>query len=144
MDWPEIIAETIAATTLMSLFSHLVSKSFGKLFTEPVLINYVIRISKLELQPKLGSALGWLLHYIAGLVFVIAYHWIWEKWLSDDWTSGLILGALSGIVGILVWMIAFSLPRREPRVAFTEYYIQLFFAHVVFALTAVGVHKIFS
>jgi len=143
MNWVEIIAETIVATALMSLFSHLVSESFGKLFTEPVLINYVMRLSKLELRPKMGSALGWLLHYAAGILFVIPYHWIWRKWLSDDWVSGLILGAVSGVVGILGWMIIFSLPRREPRVAFTEYYIQLFFAHIVFAFSALAVHKLF-
>ena len=140
MDWPEIIAETVVATTLMSLFSYLISKSFRKLFTEPVLINYVIALFRIDIKPKMTSALGWILHYFVGLLFVLLYHWLWRNGIMDeDWS--LWLGCASGIVGVLGWMIIFRLPRKEPRVAFVEYYVQLFFAHVIFAISASFVHQ---
>lgn len=138
----EYAVETIVGTLVMTLFSYLVSASFRKLFTEPVLINYVFRLSDSEISPKLTSALGWVLHFIAGLLFVIPYHWLWNRGIFDpDWS--LWLGAISGIIGIIAWMIIFSLPRKEPRVAFTQYYVQLFFAHIFFAVTVCFVHKLF-
>jgi hypothetical protein len=143
MDKLELLVETITGTTLMTIFSYLAGESFRRLFSEPAMLNYVIRISSVELNPKLNSILGWLLHYLVGLLFVVPYHWIWNSGLlSDNWLSGIILGGISGIIGILGWMIIFSLPREKPKVAFAEYYIQLFFAHIVFALTVVATHKL--
>lgn len=143
MNWVEIITETIAGTTLMTLFSLVAGESFRKLFSEPAMLNYVIAISKIRLTPRLNSLLGWTLHYLFGLCFVVPYHLIWKYgWLSPDWVSAAILGAVSGIAGVLGWMLIFRLPRKEPKVAFDKYYLQLFFAHIVFAFTVVAVHKL--
>lgn len=140
----EYIAETIAGTTVMTAFSYLVSASFGKLFAEPILINYVMRLSRIGVRPKMTGIAGWLLHYLIGLLFVWPYHRIWHAGiLPENWVSAFILGAASGIIGILGWMLIFRLPRKEPRVAFTEYYLQLFFAHIFFAAAAFAVHLLF-
>lgn len=141
----EYLLETIAGTTVMTAFSHLVSASFNKLFTEPVLLNYVLRISDIRIKPAYSGFIGWLLHYLAGLLFVAGFHWAWHlDIVAEDWVSGLTLGAASGIIGILTWMVIFRLPRKTPRVAFSEYYLQLFFAHVFFAFPVVAVHKLFA
>jgi hypothetical protein len=144
MDILELLIETVTATTLMTIFSYLVGESFRKLFSEPVMLNYVIRISSVNVNPRLNSILGWLLHFLFGLLFIVPYHWIWNRRILDDsWLAGIILGVPSGIIGILGWMVIFSLPREKPKVAFAEYFIQLFFAHIVFALTAVATHKLY-
>jgi hypothetical protein len=144
MDILELLIETVTATTLMTIFSYLAGQSFRKLFSEPVMLNYVIRISSVNVNPRLNSILGWLLHFLFGLLFIVPYHWIWNRRILDDsWLAGIILGVPSGIIGILGWMVIFSLPREKPKVAFAEYFIQLFFAHIVFALTAVATHKLY-
>ncbi|RZJ28662.1 MAG: hypothetical protein EOO48_09330, partial [Flavobacterium sp.] len=97
MYWLEIILETIAGTTVMTLFSYLMGESFRKLFSEPAMLNYIIAISKVKLNPGLNNMLGWLIHYIFGLLFVIPYHIIWHfGWLDEDWQSGMLLGGISG------------------------------------------------
>jgi hypothetical protein len=142
MESLEYIAEAFVGIAAMTMFSYLMSGTFRKLFTEPVLINYVIRISNLEFEPKYTSAVGWILHYLVGLLFVVVYHWLWaNKVIDDSWQSGLLLGAASGIVGILGWMVIFTLPLKSPRVAFASYYVQLFFAHLFFAMPVIGLHR---
>jgi hypothetical protein len=144
MDILRILAETIAAVTLMTAFSYLVSESFRKLFAEPVLLNYVIRLSGLRASPSLNSVLGWLIHYVLGLLFVLVYEWLWNSGLmSDGWPEALVLGIASGIVGIIGWMMIFSAPRDKPRVAFRAYYAQLLVAHIIFAAGATAVHRMF-
>lgn len=140
----EYLIEAFAGIAIMTMFSHLMSAAFRKLFTEPILINYVIRISKLDFQPKYTSAAGWILHYLVGLIFVFAYHLAWQHNIIDDsWASGVLLGAISGIAGILGWFVIFKLAGKEPRVAYAGYYLQLFFAHLFFALPVVAVHRFF-
>ena len=144
MEILRIIIATLVGTSLMTAFSYLVSEAYRKTFKEPVLLNYVIRLSGITLNDRNKSIVGWIIHYILGLLFVIAYHFIWVYGILDmSWTSALILGAVSGIIGIIGWVIIFSLPSKEPRVAFTSYYIQLFFAHIVFAAGVVLVYRWF-
>ena len=139
-----IIIATLVGTTLMTAFSYLMSGAYRKTFKEPVLLNYVIQLCGITLNDRNRSVVGWLIHYLLGLTFVIAYHFIWKYGLLDmSWQSTLILGAVSGIIGIIGWVIIFSLPSKEPRVAFTSYYIQLFFAHIVFAIGVVLVYRWF-
>jgi len=140
-----LATETFAAITLMTAFSYLVSESFRKLFTEPVLLNYVIRRLEIPAKPSRDGILGWTIHYAIGLAFVLAYEWFWGRnRINDGWPAALILGCISGVIGILGWMLIFRLPHKAPQVDFRSYYIQLFIAHIVFALTATGVHRLFA
>jgi hypothetical protein len=136
-----ILPATIAGTTLMTGFSYLMGDAFRKLFKEPVLLNNVIRKSKIELNPGYSGILGWFIHYLIGLTFIIAYDLIWRYTSIElSWLSGAILGAISGIIGILGWMILFRLPSEDPPVHYSAYYLQLFFAHIVFGLGATAVY----
>lgn len=144
MDILKILIATLAATTAMTAFSYLLSEAFQKLFKEPVLLNYVLELSGIKLGDRSLGAAGWLLHYIIGLIFVITYYLIWTYTnIRLSWVSGVVFGCISGIIGILGWVVLFKLPSKEPRVAFTAYYIQLFYAHIVFALIATAVFKAF-
>lgn len=92
-----------------------------------------------------NSAIGYVLHYIFGVIFVLAYELVWENtsW-RPTWDFAVVFGMLSGVVGIIGWMIIFSLPSKNPRVHFKEYYIQLFVAHIIFALGVVAVYKLMA
>ena len=93
----EYAAEAFIGTTVMTAFSYLISASFKKLFSEPALINYVVSLSKIQLKPRLGSVLGWIVHYAIGTLFVIAYHLLW----------------MNGFVGeTLVWALVLACHYR--------------------------------
>lgn len=142
MDIIKILIATLIGTSLMTLFSYAVSEAYRKLFKEPVLLNLLLeRAGIVNIADSRKDAIGWILHFLIGLAFVIIYDRIWA-WtdLEPSWLNGLIFGAVSGIVGILSWMIMFALHPREPRIDFKLYYWQLFFAHIIFGLGATAVY----
>jgi hypothetical protein len=133
----QLLIVSITATSAMTLFSYEVSRKFRKLYKEPVLLSYMLKLLKVELPNNSETTFGWLLHYILGLMFVIVYHILWiHDILPISFLSALLLGAISGIIGIVGWMIMFKLSDQQPQIDFRGYYIQLFFAHIVFAIVA--------
>jgi hypothetical protein len=137
---------TLAATTLMTIFSYVVSKLRNRQFTEPILLNRFLcgfGILK-EYQLKKNIA-GWIIHYIVGLLFLLSYYWIWAKTpLDPTIRTALILGPLSGIVGIVGWSILFRIQSVPANIRVSEYYAQLFVAHVIFAITATTTFTLIS
>jgi hypothetical protein len=130
---PEIICGTIVGTSLMTGFSYLMSEQFRKRFQEPRLLEYVMKLSGAKLSDRSKEIAAWIIHYLIGLLFVLAYYFIWNCCLAKSWTITLLFGAISGIIGILGWIVIFSIPDDKPHVSFTSYFIQLFFAHIIFA-----------
>ena len=140
----QILISTIAATSAMTLFSYVISASFRELYKEPVLLTYLLTKFHVEVSPQTKTVLAWLLHYIIGLLFVIAYHFVWAYNIVEfSWRIALLFGAISGIIGILGWIILFEIVPQKPNIDFKGYYLQLFFAHVIFGLTAFWVYKMF-
>lgn len=140
----QILLATLAATSLMTLFSYIVSASARELYKEPVLLTYILSALKMEVSPQTKTFLAWLLHYIIGLAFVVAYHFLWVYEIVEmSWPSAFVLGALSGVIGILGWMLMFEMVPKKPNIDFKGYYVQLFFAHIVFGITAFFVYQLF-
>lgn len=141
----QILMATIAATSLMTLFSYIVSASARELYKEPVLLTFILSALKMEVSPQIKTFLAWLLHYIIGLAFVLAYHFLWVYDVFEmSWPAAFVLGALSGIIGILGWMLMFEMVPNKPNIDFKGYYVQLFFAHIVFGITAFFVYQLFT
>lgn len=137
----QILIASIAATSAMTLFSYIISKSFRELYKEPVLLTFILSKLNLDLSIKTKTILAWLLHYFIGLIFVIIYHILWfYNILKLSLLSALLLGAVSGIVGIISWMLMFKITDHKPQIDFKGYYIQLFFAHIIFGITAALVY----
>lgn len=140
MDFPvflTILISSIMATAVMTAFSYMVSERFNKLFKEPVLLSYAIGRFHLNLSQISDRILAWTLHFAIGFMFVVAYHFIWKwDWLPFTLQTALILGALSGVVGIISWHFIFKFTNHQPRIPFKTYYLQLFIAHVFFGVTA--------
>lgn len=140
----QILIATIAATSAMTLFSYAVSASARELYKEPVLLTYVLSSLKVDVSPQTKTFLAWLLHYLIGLFFVLSYHFLWAHDVIEiSWRAGLVLGAASGIVGILGWIILFKIVDQKPNIDFKGYYVQLFFAHIIFGLVAFYVYQLF-
>nr|WP_294924869.1 hypothetical protein [uncultured Flavobacterium sp.] len=140
----QILLASIAATSAMTLFSYIISTSFRELYKEPVLLTYILSKLNMDLSTKTKAVLAWILHYFIGLIFVVAYHILWFYNILDlSFLSVLFLGAASGIIGIIGWMFMFKITDHKPRIDFKGYYIQLFFAHVIFAITATLTYSLF-
>lgn len=140
----QLVISCIVATSAMTLFSYIISAGFRELYKEPVLLTYLLTKFDVEVSMVTKSILAWVLHYVIGLLFVIAYHYIWVYDVMEfSWRVALLLGAISGIIGILGWIILFKIVPQKPNIDFKGYYIQLFFAHVILGLTAFLVYKAF-
>ncbi|PBJ14380.1 hypothetical protein [Flavobacterium sp. ACN6] len=139
----QLVLVSIAATSAMTWFSYAMSKSFRELYKEPVLLGYAIDKMKIDLSTQSKITWGWLLHYVIGFLFVVGYHIVWVKNIAPiSPLSALLLGAISGVIGIISWIIIFSMTHHQPPIDFKGYYIQLFFAHVIFAIVAAALYSI--
>ncbi|HEX6225369.1 MAG TPA: hypothetical protein VFZ52_13215 [Chryseolinea sp.] len=128
---------TVISTTLMTLFSYLVSFIRRKKFSEPELLNDLIRRWNKKTFSAVTPFIGWFIHYAVGFFFNFLYQGYWITTDSNPTLiSGVIFGALAGVVGILGWKVAFALHSNPPLTDFKEYYLQLFFAHIVFGVSA--------
>ncbi|WP_348825078.1 hypothetical protein [Flavobacterium aestuarii] len=141
----QIIVTTAFAVSAMTLFSYAISASYKELYKEPVLLTFVLIKLNLELSLNTKKKAAWLIHYLIGLIFVLIYHFLWTKAILElSFLSGLLLGSLSGIVGIFGWLLIFKLAKYKPHIDFKGYYLQLFFAHIIFGVTAAAVYWIFA
>lgn len=139
----KIVAATLLSTSMMTRFSHLVSRKSGQQFREPELLSLLIKRLIPEKNEYRTYADGWVVHYIAGLLFVLLYDQLWQKTeIKPDIKSGVFLGAVSGIVGGEVWRKAYQLHPDPPKNNFRKYYNQLILAHVVFGVFAEIGYKI--
>src|SRR3954464_340641 len=96
---------SFASTTVMTLFSVFMSQLAHRDYVEPHLLTrlFVAQIP----NAKIGhSPLGWTTHFAVGWLFVTVYNLLWYFKLVDySWASGLMLGLLSGIIGIIGWRL---------------------------------------
>ncbi|KUJ61208.1 hypothetical protein AR687_13525 [Flavobacteriaceae bacterium CRH] len=140
----QIITSSVAATSVMTLFSYAVSASAREIYKEPLLLSYVLASLKLEISQNVKNILGWVLHYLIGLGFVIIYHFLWfNEFLEISWSVSVLLGVFSGIIGILTWILLFEIIPQKPNIDFKGYYIQLFIAHIIFSIVAFVVYRLF-
>jgi len=145
MNFIKIFIAAFSATNVMTTFSYLLSYRYKTLFKEPVLLNYVLAELGMHPKGKLGNLSGWLAHYTIGLLFVVSYEMAWRlAGIPFNWWTGIGFGIISGFIGILGWKLIFFLPHKKPKVVLNDYYIQLFFAHIVFAIAVVVAFKIFD
>ncbi|MCF4100821.1 hypothetical protein L1I30_03995 [Gillisia sp. M10.2A] len=138
MEVTKIICSGFAATSLMTAFSYLVSRIKNKQFREPELLNILIsRSDLLNFKLSKKSSVGWVLHYVIGWIFVIIFDVLWKfNFPPFSVLSGALLGLVAGIIGVFGWKIFFSLSNNPPKIDWSEYYLQLIIAHIIFGVTA--------
>ncbi|WP_286970081.1 hypothetical protein [Flavobacterium sp. UBA4854] len=139
----QLILVSIGATSAMTWFSYVMSKKFQELYKEPVLLTFALKKTNISLSEKSQKTWGWLIHYIIGFLFVMGYQILWVKnILPVSPLNALLLGVISGVIGILSWIIIFKMTDHQPPIDFKGYYIQLFFAHIIFAVVATALYSI--
>ncbi|MGA9637419.1 hypothetical protein [Flavobacterium sp.] len=137
-----ILLSSILATIVMTTFSYLMSTTFNELYKEPVLLTYFLNKFNLKISFQLKNILAWLLHFVIGYIFVLSYHFLWTYTILNlSVLNGILFGAVSGLLGILGWVSIFEYTQYQPKIDFNGYFIQLFFAHVIFGLVAYIVYS---
>lgn len=128
-----------AAIALMTTFSYIYSNIRKRRFKEPMLLNELMaRLRWLPAHTIAYHPIGWLLHYVVGVLFIVSYE-IVRSYTGVDLTflTLIIAGAIFGVIGIVGWEITFRLhPSPPPDIKLSEYYLQLFIAHVLFGIGA--------
>ncbi|MDB5005146.1 MAG: hypothetical protein JWQ34_3371 [Mucilaginibacter sp.] len=126
-----------AGTTMMTLFSYLVSMAADKNFSEPEHLGTMIHRMMPGNSKRATQLAGWGAHYAVGWLFVLVYRELWKTGkIKKTVANGFILGALSGTLAVLVWKATLKAHPAPPWIDFTNYYIQLVPAHIVFAVCA--------
>ena len=115
MQTGKIIIPAIVGTSAMTLFSYLVSESKSENFREPVVLAHLIKRLPNSFSKDKAQIAGWSVHYATGLLFVIFYNEIWKrKKILPSVTSGALIGAASGVAGIIGWKCMFEAHPNPP------------------------------
>lgn len=132
-----IVSAALVGTTVMSAFSYVVSNKNNKQFREPELLNKLISRMPLDVKVDKNSITGWAAHYIVGLMFCTLYDRIWQRLTpAERMFVALPIGAVSGIVGALVWKTTLKAHPFPPIIHYKKYYLHIVLAHVVFGAFA--------
>jgi hypothetical protein len=134
-----IFATGMLSTLAMTMFSYGLSYISGNKFEEPQLINILFsRSSIFSDSIAREHVLGWAIHFIIGILFVICFKVLLQfDVLHINLLVGILFGAISGIFGAIVWAIALALHPNPPKMNRTGYLLQLIPAHIIFGVVMV-------
>ena len=133
----ETVLTALAATTMMTVFSYVLSYIVKVNFKEPEHLSVMLK--RIPIHDRVA---GWAMHYFVGLLFVVAYFLMWKNGIEANTGSGLAIGAISGLMAILVWHLTLRLHPHPPRIHRIPFYIQLVPAHIVFAIAATWIYQV--
>ena len=130
-----ILFAGIVGTSAMTLFSYLVSERKNKNFREPELLGQLIERLPIKSSNQSAHIAGWAIHYAIGISFMVCYSKIWEHTRSKPTlSSGALLGAVNGLVGVSGWKLMFEAHPNPPAKELKPFFGHLILAHVVFGV----------
>ncbi|RZM28436.1 MAG: hypothetical protein EOO88_08965 [Pedobacter sp.] len=117
-----------AASALMSLMPH-------ENFKEPEHLSTMAARLAPFLSKGTKTLAGWGAHYGMGFIFAAVYVELWEsRKIEHTIKNGIILGLLSGVLGLFIWKGTFKMHPLPPNIRYLDFYLQRIPAHVVFAI----------
>ncbi|MDN3724130.1 hypothetical protein QRD02_07030 [Aequorivita sp. SDUM287046] len=135
----------IAAILTMTGFSALITQLLKRELREHLLLAQLLHTYKGHSSGKPSVLIGWIVHFAFGLFFMACYELLWmlTDVIRSLWWS-IIFGMLIGLVGIMGWKVMFKIHPKPPELHFKTFYIQLFFAHIIFSVTAFLIYWFFK
>lgn len=131
----KIATAAMTGTSAMTFFSYAVSQSKNKQFREPEILARLINRLRPGNKRKVSRVEGWLVHYTVGTLFSVIYHNFNQNAKTRSSTlKGLLLGSVTGLLGISVWRTVLNFHPFPPTLDRTGYYRHLFVAHLIFGL----------
>jgi hypothetical protein len=135
-----ILISGLTATTLMTLFSYIVSNSKRRNFKEPELLAGLLK--EVVPQQELALPAGWGTHYSMGICWASVFDLLFEKaGVERDLKNAVILGGFSGLTGMVIWGLAFKMHPNPPITDYKRFYGHLLLAHIVYTLTVTSCSK---
>ncbi len=133
----------IIAVICMTLSSALWSRVSGNQFREPTLLSKLMQNHPHINASKQNTYVwGWLIHFILGIVFLVIYEILWQITnVPRTFMWSLIFGSFLGLLGVLGWKILFKMSKPSSQFNYQQYYIHIFFAHIVFSVNALLVFQ---
>jgi hypothetical protein len=126
-----VIADSLAGTTAMTLFSYLISDKKKKNYSEPELLAAMVHNVAPKLDKKTALSAGWALHYAIGVGMMTAFRAASKK---GSVTRPLVFGIVGGLIGVAAWRAMFKKHPNPPAADRKGFYKQLVPAHVIFCL----------
>ena len=140
----KVLSSAVAGTSVMTLFSYAVSESKSENFREPDVLAKMLINLKPSVNKEKARFAGWTTHYATGVLFAFIFYQLWQRGtLEPNLKNALILGAASGIFGIIIWKVTFKIHPNPPSIKVTKYLGHLFLAHLVFGAFALFGYKLF-
>lgn len=141
----QILLPAVTGTTLMTMFSYLVSELAKEDFSEPEHLSVMLKRLAPGMPKRWERVAGWGAHYAVGALFVSVYLELWKSGkLRANLTNGILLGGLSGLLAVAVWKATFKAHPLPPWINYRKYYIQLIPAHIVFAVVATITYRLMN
>lgn len=135
MQTSRILFSAFVATSAMTLFSYLISETKNKNFREPEVLGQLINRLPIVVSKESAQISGWGIHYAIGFFFVALYSELWERTkVKPSLTSGTLLGAGSGVIGVIGWKLMFEGHPNSPAKNLKSFFGHLLLAHVVFGV----------
>ncbi|WP_203296447.1 hypothetical protein [Luteirhabdus pelagi] len=137
MDILKVLLINFIAVGVMTVFTYLYSLARNINFGQPYLLQYLINTARpSNNRTTLGIWVGWLLHYILGILFYYGYQLFRTLLgLTHSVWLGILYGFFAGLIGVIGWYLMFRAHRNPPAIPKTEYYLQLVVAHILFGLS---------
>lgn len=133
-----ILTAAFTATTIMTLFSYVISWMSRQPFKEPLLLAVLLHNFN-SAGSAVNKILGWVLHYMIGLAFSLGFHFLlYAGWTGLNPDSALVYGILTGTIGMAGWYCMFHFSSTQPVMDYRAFYMQLFIAHLFFSFSLVG------
>ena len=134
-----VLLGAVAGTAAMTLFSYFLSGKKDKDFKEPKLLGKMVKRALPSIGETPSEIAGWMMHGSMGLIFAFTY----KKLLEDlqirrDLPDDIFVGAVNGVLGVLIWKLVFSLHPDPPKIDFKRFYQHLILAHIIYSTTTLS------
>lgn len=124
-------------TSFMTASSALMSVMIKEEFRAPDQLSKLIGRLMPMMSKKAKIIAGWGAHYAMGFLFALVYVELWEKKeIEHNLKNGVILGLVSGLLGLLIWKASFYIHPLPPNNRKLDFYLQRIPAHIIFAVFA--------
>ncbi len=143
MQTGKVIISSLVGTSAMTLFSYLASGVVNKNFREPEILGQLANRLPHGASKKYAQVVGWCAHYATGILFEVVFSALWKrKKIKPSTASGAVLGAASGLAGVIVWKGVFEAHPNPPPKDLKRFFGHLVLAHVVFGVFSALTYKL--
>jgi hypothetical protein len=134
---PILIVCGVAGTAVMTLYLKLMGALLRQILNAARVLGTLVTFSTTDsghLSNKPVAVIsGIVLHYMIGILFMIAYFLLWKSGIGrPDLITGLIFGFVSGLIAVTCWSATLYIHPKPPILNLKIYLTNVFAAHFIF------------